>query len=56
MRRVIRKRIRHTENGIEVAADVNAEIAINVGGREPAEPLPDDPARAEDNDQEGKES
>jgi hypothetical protein len=32
MRRVIRKHIRHREDGINVAADVDAVISINTGG------------------------
>jgi hypothetical protein len=47
MRRVIRKRIRHTEPGVDLAADINADIAINVGRKTvpatPAEPREEDP-------------
>jgi hypothetical protein len=35
MRRVIRKRIRRTEDGLDLAVDFNADIAINVGGSRP---------------------
>jgi hypothetical protein len=31
MRRVIRQRFRHSEGGIDVDADVNADISVNVG-------------------------
>jgi hypothetical protein len=31
MRRVIRKRIRHRDGGIDLAADLNAVIAVNDG-------------------------
>ena len=31
MRRVIRKRVRRREDGLDLAVDVNADIAINVG-------------------------
>jgi hypothetical protein len=31
MRRVIRKTIRHSEGGLNVAADIDAVIAINTG-------------------------
>jgi hypothetical protein len=30
MRRVIRQRIRRTGNGVDLVADINADIAINV--------------------------
>jgi len=32
MRKVIRKRIRRDEDGVKVAADLDAVIAINTGG------------------------
>jgi hypothetical protein len=44
MRRSIRKRIRRTGDGVDLVADINAEIAINVNRRtvpvdaKPAEP------------------
>jgi hypothetical protein len=51
MRRVIRKRIRQTGNGIDLVADVNAVIAINDGreqGEEPEGERPgDEPGDAE---------
>lgn len=31
MRRVIRRRFRHSEGGIDIDADVNADISVNVG-------------------------
>jgi hypothetical protein len=31
MRRVIRKRVRRRENGVNVAADIDAVVAINTG-------------------------
>jgi hypothetical protein len=31
MRRVIRKQIRRTEDGLDLHVDVNADIAVNVG-------------------------
>ena len=50
MRRVIRKRIRHTEPGVDLMADINADIAINVGREtvpatpvEPREESPPEP-------------
>ena len=36
MRRVIRKRVRHKEDGLDLALDFNADIAINVGRSRPA--------------------
>jgi hypothetical protein len=32
MRRVIRKQVRHREEGLNVAADVSAVVAVNRGG------------------------
>jgi hypothetical protein len=32
MRRVIRKRIRRKEPGLDLAVDFNADIAVNLGG------------------------
>ena len=55
MRRVIRRRIRHSENGINLAVDFNADIVINDGRDEVEEPQPE-PAPPDDNDQEGNES
>lgn len=43
MRRVIRKRVRHKEDGLDLALDFNADIAINVGRSRPA-PVSDDTA------------
>jgi hypothetical protein len=43
MRRVIRKRIRRKEDGLDLAIDFNADIAINTGGSRPA-PAHDAPA------------
>lgn len=41
MRRVIRKRVRHKEDGLDLAVDFNADIAINVGRSRPdADPPP----------------
>jgi hypothetical protein len=54
MRRVIRRRIRHTEDGLDVAVDFNADVAINVGGREEEPPPEDDPAPDQASDEEGK--
>jgi hypothetical protein len=31
MRRTIRKRIRHTGDGVNLVADLNAEVVVNVG-------------------------
>jgi len=62
MRRVIRRRIRHKEDGLDLAADFNADIAINVGRSRPAvadeapeagDPPQDDSATPEASDQEG---
>ena len=36
MRRVIRKRVRHQEDGLDLAIDFNADVAINVGRSRPA--------------------
>jgi hypothetical protein len=55
MRRVIRRRIRHTEDGLDLAVDFNADIAVNVG-RSDAEEPPPDPAPPDEPDEEGKES
>jgi hypothetical protein len=55
MRKVIRRRIRHTEDGLDLAIDFNADIAVNVGGAETQDPPPDPPP-PDDNDEEGKES
>ena len=55
MRRVIRRRIRHTEDGLDLAVDFNADIAINVGRAEADEPPPDPPP-PDEHDEEGKDS
>jgi hypothetical protein len=64
MRKVIRRRIRHTQDGLDLALDLNADVAINVGPSRPADvadaaeeaerPV-DDPARPEANDDERNE-
>jgi hypothetical protein len=62
MRRVIRKRIRHQEDGLDLAVDFNADVAVNVGRSRPVEPRPaaeedrtaKDPARPQSSEQEGK--
>ena len=64
MRRTIRKRIRHKAEGVDLALDLNAEIAINVGGRKAAEgsraEVPEgereapEPAREQGSEPEGK--
>jgi hypothetical protein len=66
MRKVIRKRIRHKEEGLDLALDLNADVAINVGRSRPAPPADggstpkdgssEDPARGDDNHQEGSTS
>src|SRR3954452_8798998 len=33
VKRIIRKRIRRVGNGIDLAADVNADVQVNVGSR-----------------------
>ena len=55
MRKVIRRRIRHTEEGLDLAVDFNADIAVNVGPTDAEEPPPDPPPPAE-HDEEGKDS
>jgi hypothetical protein len=61
MRRVVRKKIRHKEDGLDLAVDFNADVAINVGRSRPAvsdepvdagRPPREDPAQPE-SDQEG---
>ena len=60
MRRVIRRRIRHTQDGLDVAIDFNADVAVNVGRARavteapPADDAPRDehPDRPRDSDQE----
>jgi hypothetical protein len=42
MRRSIRKRIRRVGDGVDLMADINAEIAINVGRKT----VPADPKRS----------
>lgn len=67
MRRTIRKRIRRQADGLDLALDLNADIAINVGGsnqrttvaREPgheAGPGPTDPAADAPPESDGKEN
>jgi hypothetical protein len=66
MRKVIRKRIRHREEGIDLALDLNADVAINVGRSRsaptadgtppPVEGPREDPAQPDDNDHEGGKS
>jgi hypothetical protein len=66
MRRVIRKRIRHQEDGLDLAADINAEIAFNVGEQrvsqrtsahaaspDPEADAPDDAERSDATEPEG---
>jgi hypothetical protein len=43
MRRSIRKRVRRVGDGVDLMADINAEIAINVGRKT----VPADPKRSE---------
>ena len=52
MRRVIRRRIRHTEDGVDLAVDFNADISINVGPADAEEPPPDPPP-PDEHDEEG---
>jgi hypothetical protein len=51
MRRVVRKRIRHKAEGVDLALDLNADIAVNVGSRkvseEPQAAVPEGERRAE---------
>jgi hypothetical protein len=59
MRRVIRRRIRHTEEGLNVAIDFNADVAINTGQDRPApaahdEEAKDDPDPSKASEEEGK--
>jgi hypothetical protein len=59
MRRVIRKSIRRKEDGLDLALDVNADIAINVGTSQPGRAAPETPERQEeparpDSNEEGK--
>jgi hypothetical protein len=56
MRRVIKKRIRRTGDGIDLALDLNAVLAINDGAVEDEEtddvpPAPGEPGAPEGNDQ-----
>jgi hypothetical protein len=65
MRRVIRKRIRRKEDGLDLAVDFNADIAVNVGrsnartvagAEKPAEDdEPPEQTATRDTEQEGKE-
>ena len=61
MRRVIRRRFRHTEDGLDVAVDFSADVAINVGQSRPApvdeggEARPqEDPDPSQASEEEGK--
>jgi hypothetical protein len=61
MRRVIRRRIRHTEDGLDVAVDFNADVSINVGQSRPTRVAEgeearrqDDPDPSEASEEEGK--
>jgi hypothetical protein len=65
MRRVIRKRIRHKAEGVDLALDLNADVAVNTGGS-PApqqqrdrgrreEDSPEKPGERETRDPEGRE-
>ncbi|MGH2969049.1 MAG: hypothetical protein ACRDK0_08285 [Solirubrobacteraceae bacterium] len=65
MRRVIRRRIRHTKDGVDLAVDFNADVSVNVGPQRPAtaaEPgvtedaATEDPDRPQANDDEGKDA
>ena len=47
MRRVIRKRIRHKQDGVDLAIDFNADVAINVGRSRPIPAAEDPPAKAD---------
>jgi hypothetical protein len=38
VRRLISKRIRHVGNGIDLVADVNADVSVNVRSNGPARP------------------
>jgi hypothetical protein len=55
MRRVIQKRIRRTGEGIDLAVDLNAVIAVNDGREDPdpreAEPAADPPGQDAANEQ-----
>jgi hypothetical protein len=48
MRRVIRKRIRQKAEGVELALDFNADVAINTGGSQVAQEQHDRRRREED--------
>jgi hypothetical protein len=57
MRRVIRQRIRRSGEGVDLAADINAEIVINVGRstvplRDADSPAPNPPPSASPGDEE----
>ena len=61
MRRVIRKRIRRHEDGLDLAIDFNADVVVNTGRSqsvpaEPEESEPDDSARAEVNETDREDS
>jgi hypothetical protein len=48
MRRVIRKRIRQKTEGVDLALDLNADVAINTGGSQVAQEQHDRRRREED--------
>jgi hypothetical protein len=65
MRRVIKKRIRRSGEGVDIALDLNADVAINVGGAggrdrrtaqagEPPRPPAGDPGERKGSDQKGR--
>jgi hypothetical protein len=61
VRRVIRKQIRRREDGLDVAVDFNADVAVNVGRSQvvPAdseESGRDDPDRVEANENDREDS
>jgi hypothetical protein len=64
MRRVIRKQIRHKEDGLDLAVDFNADVVVNVGRSRPVQPRPEveedrtaeDPARPQSSEEEGKQT
>jgi hypothetical protein len=64
MRRVIRKRVRHKTEGVDLALDLNADVAINTGGprvareerdRRRDEDPPERPGEREEPDTKGRE-
>ena len=59
VRRVIRKRIRRHEDGLDLAMDLNADIVVNVGRSTPEaddERQPKDSTHDEDTPQEREET